>query len=74
MLLLLVEDMLLLGVLQEPLILLGGVHFLKLLALLLETQEHYFNYLKKNNKQKLKGDVSDPEKASYTFQQRSNDG
>ena len=36
--LLLVEDMLLLGVLQESLILLGSVHFLELLTLLLKTQ------------------------------------
>lgn len=38
LLLLLVADMLLLGVLQESLILLGSVHFLELLTLLLETQ------------------------------------
>lgn len=34
LLLLLVEDMLLLGVLQESLILLGSIHFLELLTLL----------------------------------------
>lgn len=36
LLLLLVEDVLLLGVLQKPLIWLDSIHFLELLALLLE--------------------------------------
>ena len=42
--LLLVEDMLLLGVLQESLILLGSVQFLELLTLLLENTYVVHNY------------------------------
>lgn len=42
--LLLVEDMLLLCVLQEPLILLGSVHFLELLALLFGIMDKPIKY------------------------------